>query len=77
MTGRRHLARGIFIGNVRCYDGSHSTADGKLTISHDCGVCHQLQAVGQPSPDILKTLGLWNYVETLKGVSTAAENGAK
>jgi nitrate/TMAO reductase-like tetraheme cytochrome c subunit len=53
-------------GCFRCHDGSHSTADGKSTISQDCGTCHQLLAMGQPAPDILKTLGLWNYIEQLK-----------
>jgi len=53
-------------GCFRCHDGSHSTSDGKLSISQDCGACHQLLAVGQPAPDILKTLGLWDRVEALK-----------
>jgi hypothetical protein len=53
-------------GCFRCHDGSHSTADGKRSIGQDCGACHQLLAVGQPAPDILKTLGLWDRVETFK-----------
>jgi nitrate/TMAO reductase-like tetraheme cytochrome c subunit len=53
-------------GCFRCHDGSHSSADGKLTISQDCSACHQLLAMGQSAPDILKTLGLWDRVEALK-----------
>jgi hypothetical protein len=53
-------------GCFRCHDGAHTTADGKDAITQDCSACHQLLAVGQPSPDILKTLGLWNQIEALR-----------
>jgi nitrate/TMAO reductase-like tetraheme cytochrome c subunit len=53
-------------GCFRCHDGSHATADGKDTITQDCGACHQLLAVDESSPDILKTLGLWDQIEALK-----------
>jgi hypothetical protein len=54
-------------GCFRCYDGSHTTANGKETISQDCGACHQLLAMQDSSPEILKTLGLWDRIEALKG----------
>jgi hypothetical protein len=53
-------------GCFRCHDGSHTTADGKDTITQDCGACHQLLAVEDSSPDILKTLGLWDHIEALQ-----------
>jgi nitrate/TMAO reductase-like tetraheme cytochrome c subunit len=54
-------------GCFRCHDGSHTTADGKDTITQDCGACHQVLAMQDASPDILKTLGLWDKIEALKG----------
>ena len=53
-------------GCFRCHDGTHTTADGKESISQDCGVCHQLLAMQDASPDVLKTLGLWDKIEALK-----------
>jgi hypothetical protein len=44
-------------GCFRCHDGSHATADQK-TISQECSLCHQMVAVDETSPDILKTLEL-------------------
>ncbi len=54
-------------GCFRCHDGSHTTADGKDTITEDCSACHQVLAMQDASPDILKTLGLWDKIEALKG----------
>lgn len=54
-------------GCFRCHDGTHTTADGKDTITQDCSACHEMLAVEESSPAILKTLGLWHYVEKLKG----------
>jgi len=44
-------------GCFRCHDGGHSAAD-KKTIPQDCGTCHQMLAVDETDPTILKTLGL-------------------
>jgi hypothetical protein len=44
-------------GCFRCHDEAHLTAD-KKTISQDCSLCHQLVAVDEASPDVLKTLEL-------------------
>ncbi len=55
-----------FPGCFRCHDGSHTTADGRDTITQDCSACHQILAMQESSPDILKTLGLWDRLEALK-----------
>jgi len=44
-------------GCFRCHDEAHLTAD-KKSISQDCGLCHQLVAVDEASPAVLKTLEL-------------------
>jgi hypothetical protein len=44
-------------GCFRCHDDAHLTSD-KKTISQDCGLCHQLVAMDEASPEILKTLEL-------------------
>ena len=44
-------------GCFRCHDGGHSTAD-KKTLTQDCTTCHQMLAVDETDPAILKTLGL-------------------
>ncbi|MBZ5677672.1 MAG: ABC transporter permease [Acidobacteriia bacterium] len=44
-------------GCFRCHDGGHSTA-GKKTLTQDCSTCHQMLAVDETDPAILKTLGL-------------------
>jgi len=56
-----------FPGCFRCHDGLHTTADGKDTVTQDCGACHQILAMQESSPDILKTLGLWDRIEALRG----------
>jgi hypothetical protein len=46
-------------GCFRCHDASHSTAaKPQKTITQDCNVCHQVLAVQEKSPEVLKTLGL-------------------
>jgi hypothetical protein len=40
-------------GCFRCHDDSQ-----KKTITQDCGACHELLAVEEKSPAVLKTLGL-------------------
>jgi nitrate/TMAO reductase-like tetraheme cytochrome c subunit len=44
-------------GCFRCHDEAHLTAD-KKTISQDCSLCHQLVAMDEASPEVLKTLEL-------------------
>jgi nitrate/TMAO reductase-like tetraheme cytochrome c subunit len=54
-------------GCFRCHDGSHTTADKKHTISQDCETCHTVLAQGETSPEILKTLGVWDRIAAMKG----------
>jgi nitrate/TMAO reductase-like tetraheme cytochrome c subunit len=44
-------------GCFRCHDEAHLAAD-KKTISQDCSLCHQLVAMDEASPAVLKTLEL-------------------
>jgi hypothetical protein len=44
-------------GCFRCHDDSHATPD-KKSITQDCGACHQVLAVEETSPAVLKTLGM-------------------
>jgi mono/diheme cytochrome c family protein len=44
-------------GCFRCHDESHLTAK-KQTITQDCGVCHQVLAVEETAPTVLKALGI-------------------
>ncbi len=43
-------------GCFRCHDEAHE-ADGGRTISQDCTLCHNLLAVDEPNPSILRELG--------------------
>jgi NapC/NirT cytochrome c family protein len=58
-TYPNNLGHMDFPGCFRCHDGDHATAD-KKTIPQDCSVCHQMLAVDEKSPEILKTLGAAN-----------------
>lgn len=42
-------------GCFRCHDGSHTSADGR-SIPSDCDTCHQLLALDDAEPEILKRL---------------------
>lgn len=59
-TYPNNLGHTDFPGCFRCHDGSHSTADQKMTITQDCNTCHEPLAVEEATPEILKTLGLEN-----------------
>jgi len=50
-------------GCFRCHDGSHNTKDGK-TIPQDCDLCHHMLAMDEASPEILKTLGIAERVNS-------------
>jgi nitrate/TMAO reductase-like tetraheme cytochrome c subunit len=56
-TYPNNLGHTEFPGCFRCHDGSHTEAGGQ-TIAQDCGSCHELVAMDEASPEILKTLGL-------------------
>ena len=46
-----------FPGCFRCHDDNHKSNSGK-TIPQDCATCHELLAVSEENPEILKQLGL-------------------
>ncbi len=56
-TYPNNLGHMSFPGCFRCHDGAHADAGGK-TITNDCGTCHNLLAMDEPSPKILTDLGL-------------------
>jgi hypothetical protein len=53
-------------GCFRCHDGSHTTANGQVTISQDCSTCHEILATDELIPAALKTLGLWEHILSVK-----------
>lgn len=61
-----NLGHTDFPGCFRCHDGSHSTADKKMTITQDCNTCHEPLAVEEASPRVLKTLGLADRIASLQ-----------
>jgi len=65
-TYPNNLGHMDFPGCFRCHDGSHSTADRKVTITQDCNTCHEPLAVEETSPEILKTLGLEERIASLQ-----------
>jgi len=56
-TYPNNLGHSDYPGCFRCHDDSHSTAD-KKTIPQDCDTCHKPLAMDEPSPAVLRTLGL-------------------
>ena len=58
-----NLGHTDFPGCFRCHDEAHATKDGK-TITQDCAACHNMLAVDETAPDILKTLNLAGKVGT-------------
>jgi hypothetical protein len=52
-----NIGHDAFPGCFRCHDDNHKSDSGK-TISQDCATCHELLAVAEESPEILKQLGL-------------------
>jgi uncharacterized protein YneF (UPF0154 family) len=69
-TYPNNLGHTDFPGCFRCHDGSHSTADKKLTITQDCNACHEPLAVDEADPQILKTLNLADRIASMQKVST-------
>ena len=51
-------------GCFRCHDERTNTG-GKKTITQDCGACHQIIAVDEASPEVLKTLGIADRMAAL------------
>lgn len=64
-TYPNNLGHMDFPGCFRCHDGSHTTADGK-TITQDCSTCHEPLAMDEGSPEILKTLGIADWISKVQ-----------
>jgi hypothetical protein len=56
-TYPNNIGHDQFPGCFRCHDDQHKTKSGD-SITQDCGTCHELVAVDEPNPKILKDLGL-------------------
>jgi hypothetical protein len=56
-TYPNNIGHDRFPGCFRCHDDQHKTKSGD-TITQDCGACHELVAVDEQNPKILKDLGL-------------------
>jgi nitrate/TMAO reductase-like tetraheme cytochrome c subunit len=56
-TYPNNIGHDKFPGCFRCHDGQHVTQAGD-SLTQDCGTCHELVAVDEQDPKILKDLGL-------------------
>jgi hypothetical protein len=56
-TYPNNIGHDRFPGCFRCHDGQHVTKAGD-SISQDCSTCHELVAVEEENPKILKDIGL-------------------
>ncbi len=56
-TYPNNLGHADYPGCFRCHDGSHVTKTNE-SITQDCAACHNVIAVEETSPEVLKTLGL-------------------
>jgi hypothetical protein len=64
-TYPNNIGHADFPGCFRCHDADHTAADGAL-IPQDCDQCHELLAVDEKNPDILKTLGIEHRLGALR-----------
>ena len=56
-TYPNNIGHNDFPGCFRCHDGNHSSVGGRV-VTQDCGACHNLLAMQETDPRILKDLGL-------------------
>ena len=57
--GHNGTGHNPYPGCYRCHDGDHSTTGAKVkTIPNDCDTCHNLLAVDEANPKVLKELGI-------------------
>ena len=56
-TYKNNLGHTTSPGCFRCHDDQHTAANGR-TITQDCASCHEVVAMEEASPEILRTLGL-------------------
>jgi hypothetical protein len=52
-----NIGHNDFPGCFRCHDGEHASKTGAV-ISQDCGTCHEMLAMDEKDPKILKDLGM-------------------
>lgn len=64
-TYPNHIGHTDFPGCFRCHDDKHKSAAGK-TITQDCSACHQLAAMDEKNPEVLKTLGVNERLDALQ-----------
>lgn len=64
-TYPNNLGHTEFPGCFRCHDSAHTTSGGKA-ITQDCNACHQPLAMDEATPEILKTLGLEEYISKVQ-----------
>ncbi len=64
-TYKNNLGHNDSPGCFRCHDEAHAAADGK-TITQDCAACHEMVAVSEASPEVLRTLGLQERITKLQ-----------
>jgi len=55
-TYPNNIGHDLFPGCFRCHDDNHKNDSGKA-ITQDCSTCHELVAVSEENPEILKQLG--------------------
>jgi hypothetical protein len=56
-TYANNIGHTDYTGCFRCHDELHAAAGGKK-ITQDCSACHELLAMDEPSPKVLKDLGM-------------------
>lgn len=54
-TYPNNLGHSDYPGCFRCHDGNHQSKDGRV-ITQDCNACHNLLAIDDPDPQILREL---------------------
>jgi hypothetical protein len=64
-TYPNNLGHTDYPGCFRCHDQAH-VASGGGAISQDCSVCHQVLAVEESSPEVLKTIGVADRISQLQ-----------
>jgi hypothetical protein len=64
-TYPNNLGHTDFPGCFRCHDASHTTVNNEV-IMQDCTSCHDMLAVDEPQPEVLKTLNLSERIGKLQ-----------
>jgi hypothetical protein len=64
-TYKNNLGHTSSLGCFRCHDDQHTAADGR-TITQDCSSCHEVVAMEEASPEILRTLGLADRMAVIR-----------